>query len=65
MKQQFILLLLLAFCVTSYAQPTILNQKTLGGYYDDMAGASWPTTDGGVVLGGRSYSPISGEKNRN
>ena len=64
MKQQFILLLLLAFCVTSYAQPTILNQKTLGGYYDDMAGASGQLPTGALcqAAGHTRRSPV---KNRN
>lgn len=62
MKRNILILLLFTISVTGYSQATINKQKTLGGIGDDLVGASWQTTDGGVVIGGRSYSPISGEK---
>ena len=62
MKQRILCILFFAFCINSFSQAVIGKQKTLGGSSDDQLGGSWLTTDGGVVLGGRSYSPISGEK---
>lgn len=41
----------------------IVWQKTIGGMYNDGATKIAQTIDGGYVVGGISYSPISGEKN--
>ena len=40
----------------------ILWQKTIGGSEDDRASGIIKTTDGGYIIVGNSYSPISGEK---
>ncbi|HEV8084380.1 MAG TPA: T9SS type A sorting domain-containing protein [Chitinophagaceae bacterium] len=62
MKQKILSILFCALCINCFSQAIIGPQKTLGGNADDQLGGLWPTTDGGLVLGGRSYSNISGEK---
>lgn len=62
MKQRILLLLFFAISINSFSQAVISGQKTIGGSSDDQLGGMWPTSDGGMILGGRSYSPISGEK---
>ncbi len=62
MKQKILFILFCALCMNGFSQIKIGPQRTLGGNSDDQLGALWPTTDGGMVLGGRSYSNISGEK---
>lgn len=43
----------------------IVWQRTLGGSLDDSLNAMCYTNDGGVIVGGVSYSNISGEKSQN
>ena len=62
MKRKIFSILFCALCIQGFSQQAISSQKTIGGSSDDQLGGLWPTTDGGVVLGGRSYSGISGEK---
>ncbi|MEP7111346.1 MAG: T9SS type A sorting domain-containing protein [Ferruginibacter sp.] len=65
MKQKILCILFCALFIHGFSQTIVGTQKTLGGNSDDQLGGLWPTTDGGVVLGGRSYSYISGEKTEN
>jgi hypothetical protein len=44
---------------------TIQWQKTIGGSYDDFLYCARQTTDGGYILGGYSWSDISGDKTDN
>ncbi len=62
MKQKILSILFFALSINSFSQPVIGKQKTIGGNAVDLLGALWPTADGGVILGGRSSSDISGEK---
>lgn len=62
MKQRLLFILFFTVSINSFSQAVISKQNTIGGSADDQLGGSWPTSDGGVVLGGRSYSTISGEK---
>jgi len=49
--------------ISLYAQdPTIIWQKTIGGYYPEFLYDLKETNDGGYILGGQSYSDISGNK---
>lgn len=43
----------------------IMWQNTIGGNDDDRLNALQQTTDGGYILGGNSYSNISGDKTEN
>src|SRR4249919_186749 len=65
MKQKILCILFCVLCIHGFSQTIVGPQKTLGGNGDDQLGGLWPTTDGGMVLGGRSYSYISGEKTEN
>jgi hypothetical protein len=62
MKQKILSILLFAISINSFSQPVIGKQKTIGGNAVDLLGGLWPTSDGGMILGGRSFSTISGEK---
>ena len=47
----------------SFAQaPAIQWQNTIGGSFTDYLYSLYQTTDGGFILGGYSYSSISGDK---
>ncbi len=65
MKQKILSILFYALCIQGFSQPIIGPQKTIGGNSDDQLGGLWLTNDGGMVLGGRSYSYISGDKTEN
>ena len=61
---------LLSMCYISfntiYTQtPEIDWQNTIGGYNDDYLTSISPTSDGGYILGGDSYSGSNGDKNEN
>lgn len=62
MKRKILCIILCAFSLHTFSQAVIGKQKTFGGNSDDQLGGLWLTADGGMVLGGRSYSYISGEK---
>ena len=47
------------------AAGTKLWDNSLGGVSNDVLGAVQPTTDGGYIVGGFSYSGISGDKSQN
>ncbi len=66
MKKIFILITLLtSLFATALAQPVIKNQRTIGGNFEDYLQDIHPTTDGGEIVGGWSWSDISGEKTEN
>src|SRR5690242_21836775 len=57
------LLISVAFlCTHATAQPRIKDQGVIGGKYDDMFSAMYLTKDGGLVIGGYSYSDSSHQK---
>ncbi len=62
MKKKILSILFSVLCIHGFSQQAIGGQKTIGGNSEDQLGGLWPTTDGGVVFGGRSYSYISGDK---
>lgn len=62
MKQKFLPVLFCIITITGYSQFIIGPQRTLGGNNDDELGNIWLTTDGGLIVAGRSYSDISGDK---
>jgi hypothetical protein len=45
-----------------YAQPGIIKQKTIGGNLEDYLRSVNRTADGGIIAGGSSASPVSGDK---
>src|SRR5690242_6750926 len=51
--------------LTAFTQPTIKNQKTLGGSSDDVLNSMYVTKDGGLIVGGEGDSNISGDKTKN
>jgi len=55
----------LAYMASSYAQPTIQWQNTIGGSSADFFETMSQTSDGGYIIGGSSISDISGDKNEN
>lgn len=55
-----VLCTLLSACL--YAQPVIIKQKTIGGSLEDYLRSVNRTTDGGIIAGGSSASPLSGDK---
>ena len=64
----FLCLLTSAFCpLTSFSQtaPPIQWQNTIGGEGMDDLRSVQQTNDGGYILGGSSYSNISGDKTEN
>jgi gliding motility-associated-like protein len=64
----FILYVLLHVSVFTHAQkpsPKIISQKTIGGSLNETLNCSYPTTDGGYILGGQTASSngdISGSR---
>ncbi len=55
----------LIFCIFAgdlFSQPTIVNQKTIGGNSGDYLRDSYLTNDGGMIVGGYSNSRKSDEK---
>ncbi|MFN8321029.1 MAG: T9SS type A sorting domain-containing protein [Chitinophagales bacterium] len=48
-----------------HSQPVIEWQKTIGGSYEDKLTSIQQTADGGYILGGYSFSGISGDKTEN
>ncbi len=63
MKKNNILLLLILWSVTSWAQaPQIGWQKTLGSEGEDYLKIVKPTLDGGYIVAGHSWADSSGEK---
>ena len=66
MKNLYILFIAVFVVTSSNAQdPNILWQKTIGGSNEDYLSTITTTPDGGYILGGSSYSNISGEKSEN
>src|SRR3954454_4234301 len=67
MKQKHLLTALLASLIymSSFAQPTIEAQKTIGGFFSDQLSSIYSTKDGGLIAGGTSESYASGEKTEN
>src|SRR6476660_4741092 len=67
MKHKHLSLLLLGgiICANYFSQPTSVQQKAIGGNSSDDIGAISLTKDGGLIVGGTSYSNISGEKTEN
>ena len=63
MKTKILFILFCALYMHGFSQRVIGPQKTLGGNGDDNLGGLWLTSDGGTIVGGRSYSDVSGEKN--
>lgn len=59
-KSAIILLCLVAFISCSH--PTIVKQQTIGGDEEDEMQSMCKTKDGGLIIGGWSYSDSSGEK---
>jgi type IX secretion system substrate protein len=49
-------------CLQLSAQPTLVNQKTVGGSSNDELSSIDITTDKGFIIGGTSSSPVSFEK---
>jgi hypothetical protein len=49
----------------AFSQVTITAQKTIGGSGGDFFTCMAPTSDGGSISGGTSYSDISFEKSEN
>ena len=68
MKQglQFLIIFLITFPFSLFAQtaPTVAWDKTFGGNSGDHFTSIEPTSDGGFILGGTSYSVISGDKSQ-
>jgi len=64
MKKKILLLLTMLTTVTefAFAQPSIKNQKVIGGNANDFFSCMAFTKDGGLIAGGTSYSGISGQK---
>jgi hypothetical protein len=62
MKKNICLLFFYFLCANILAQPVITFQKTIGGTGNDFSSCMALTKDGGVILGGESYSNISYEK---
>ncbi len=64
----FILYVLMHVSVFTHAQkpsPKIISQKTIGGSLNETLNCSYPTTDGGYILGGQTASvngDISGSR---
>ncbi len=64
----FILYVLLHVSVFTHAQkpsPKIISQKTIGGSLNETLNCTYPTTDGGYILGGQTISSngdISGSR---
>jgi hypothetical protein len=59
---KFLLALLVSAQVSVFAQPAIQWDKTIGGNNEDRLNSVQQTLDGGYILGGTSYSDISGDK---
>ena len=62
--KKFAVLFLLFFSSSLIAQ-NIIWQKTIGGSQSDYTRKVKPTSDGGFILGGYSYSNISADKSEN
>lgn len=66
MKKITTLLALVLSTFVTYAQdPNILWQRTIGGSVEEYLSSITNTSDGGLIIGGRSDSNISGEKIEN
>nr|MDQ6903945.1 T9SS C-terminal target domain-containing protein [Bacteroidota bacterium] len=68
MKLKFLWIILLAnlMCASSFAQPFIENQKVIGGNnFDGNIVRVAVLKNGGLIVGGSSYSNKSGEKTQN
>lgn len=66
MKTSITLFALLLGIFTVFAQdPAILWQNTIGGDSADFLNTMEPTSDGGYILGGYSFSNASGDKTEN
>ncbi|QRR01257.1 T9SS type A sorting domain-containing protein [Dyadobacter sandarakinus] len=57
-----ILIICLGLSASLFAQPTIQWDKTIGGNNQDRLNSVQQTLDGGYILGGTSFSGVSGEK---
>lgn len=62
---RFIALFLFGITICYSQAPAIDWQKTIGGSNQDLASIIRKTTDDGYIIGGRSVSPISGDKTQN
>jgi hypothetical protein len=64
MKHKIFTLFLLTVLIyaNAFTQPFIKAQKAIGGNADDLFSCMALTKDGGLIVGGTSYSGISGEK---
>ncbi|MBI4646078.1 MAG: T9SS type A sorting domain-containing protein, partial [Bacteroidia bacterium] len=63
MKKYFILIVIALFTISVNAQIiTISNQKTFGGWLKDYISSVIMLDDGSYIIGGYSYSGISGDK---
>ncbi|AFL81151.1 hypothetical protein Aeqsu_1668 [Aequorivita sublithincola DSM 14238] len=66
MRTSIILLVFLNSITSAFAQdPAILWQNTIGGSEREDAREISPTSDGGYIIGGDSFSNISGDKTEN
>jgi hypothetical protein len=65
MRKNLCLLCIYFIWIKAFAQPIITFQKTIGGTANDFSDCMALTKDGGVILGGISYSNISYEKTEN
>jgi len=67
MKQKYLLPVLFAniIYISSFAQPTIKAQRTIGGFFSDRLRSIYVTRDGGLIAGGTSESGATGDKTEN
>ena len=64
-KFTFLTLFICIMYVNAFTQLIITAQKTIGGSGGDYFTCMTPTSDGGLISGGTSYSDISFEKSEN
>ena len=62
MKKLLLLVCIIVAATGAYAQPDSLWSRTFGGSRSDLCYSVQQTTDGGYILGGRTYSFGSGER---